>query len=100
MKKTTDLLCIANIAIIVYFLVPFGTLVFSPAYFDELLNMFFKSIIGQLCYLVLACSTFIFWIFCLRKALKAKDNTRIALLFFMNVIYSPYYYLFLLRKKL
>lgn len=99
MKKTTDLLCIANIAIIVYFLIPFGALVFYPDYFDELLNLFFKSIIGQISYLILACLTFIFWVYCLRNALKAKDNTHIVLLFFINVLYSPYYYLFYIRKR-
>jgi len=99
MKKTADLLCIANIAIIVYFLIPFGALVFSPDSFDKLLNMFFKSIIGQISYLILTCSTFVFWIYCLRNALKAKDNIPTVLLIFINAFYSPFYYLFVIRKR-
>ena len=93
-KKTfLTILCIATVILLLYFIFPFIFLVYDYNLFSLVFYFLFKSNIGLTLFYSLAIPCFIFWIYCLRYALKEKETLHFILLLFFNAFYLPIYYL-------
>lgn len=86
----------ANITAILYILISF----FLSTYNNEILNIFFKSLLGMLVFYSLGILSVLLWGYCLMKWNKVSKNPiHLLLLLFLTSIYTPvFYYLYFLRK--
>lgn len=97
MKNFWKICWFANIAAILYILLSFVL----STYNDEMLYIFFKSLIGILIFYPLGILGVLLWGYCLISWNKVTNNpVHLILLIFLTTIYSPiFYYSFFIRKK-
>ena len=97
-KPILNVLFIATIILLLYFIFTFMLLLYDYDIFSLVFNFLFKTTIGLTFFYFLAVLCFIFWIYCLRNAIKEADSLHFILLLFFNALYLPIYYLLKIRN--
>lgn len=88
---------IANILAISYMMVPFVLLDYN----ENMLSVFFTSVIGMIIFYPLALLGVLLWGYCLLNwSNVTKNSIHLVLLLFLTSLYTPiFYYLFFIKRR-
>lgn len=98
MKNFWNLLFGVNVLTILYLFIPFILFFLNPEKYSDIFNVFFRGSLVLYLYYPLAIATIIFWVFCVRKAIRLKKTGSLIVLVFLNALFTPIFYLINYRR--
>jgi hypothetical protein len=98
MKNFWNLLFGVNVLTILYLVIPFFLFFLNPEKHENIMNVFFRGALVLYIYYPLAIATFVFWVYCLRNAIRLKKTGSLIVLVIFNALYTPLFYLINYRR--
>lgn len=98
--KYSKVFFICNILTLGYLIVPIFYLIFIPQKIDVIVEFLYYSDVSYVVVNVLSLISFVFWIKCIVYWNNSdKKISSLLFLIFFTIIFTPFYYLFEIRKK-
>jgi hypothetical protein len=98
MKKFWNLLLVVNLLTILYLVTPFFLFFLNPEKHENIMDEFFRGSLVLYIYYPLAIATLVFWVYCMRNAIRLKKTGSLIALVIFNALFTPVFYLINYRR--